>query len=81
MDSVLATLRLNLLALSQRSLCFIQVLICNSRSGMLAVEKVTLVSSAHIQGEPLFKQLGRSLCTSKREGGLLLTLKVQFRGL
>ena len=48
---------------------------------MLGAEKVTLVSSAYIQGEPLFKQFGRSLCRSKREGGLLLTLKVQFRGL
>ena len=48
---------------------------------MLSAENATLVSSAYIQGEPVFKQFGRSLCRSKREGGLLLTLKVQLRGL
>ena len=48
---------------------------------MLGAENVMLVSSAYIQGEPAFKQFGRSLCRSKREGGLLLTLKVQLRGL
>ena len=48
---------------------------------MLCAENVTLVSSAYIQGEPAFKQFGRSLCRSKREGGLLLTLKVQLRRL
>ena len=48
---------------------------------MLGAENVTLVSSAYIQGEPVFKQFGRSLCRSKREEGLLLTLKVQLRGL
>lgn len=58
-----------------------QLLICNSRSGMLGAENVTLVSSAYIHGEPVFKQFGRSLCRSKIEGDLLLTLKVQLRGL
>ena len=48
---------------------------------MLGAENVTLVSPAYILGEPVFKQFGRSLCGSKREGGLLLTLKVQLRGL
>ena len=48
---------------------------------MLGEENVTLVSSAYIQGEAAFKQFGRSLRRSKREGGLLLTLKVQLRGL
>ena len=47
----------------------------------MGAEKVTLVSSAYIQGEPLFKQFERSLGNSKREGGLLLTLKGQLRGL
>ena len=47
----------------------------------MGAEKVTLVSSAYIQGEPLFKQFGRSLGRSKREGDLLLTLKEQLRGL
>ena len=31
--------------------------------------------------EPAFRQFGGSLCRSKRKGGLLLTLKVQLRGL
>ena len=56
----LATLRLNLLALSQRSIYFRSLLIWDSRSGIVAAEKVTLVSSAYILEEPTFKQFGRS---------------------
>ena len=59
-NSVLGTLRLNLLALSQRSICFSSLLIWVSRSAKLDEEKVTLVSSAYILGEPMFKQFGRS---------------------
>ena len=57
-NSVLATIRLNLLA---RSICFNSLLIFDSRSGMVGAEKITLVSSACILGELAFKQFGRSL--------------------
>ena len=36
------------------------LLIWDSRSGIVAAEKVTLVSLAYILGEPTFKQFGRS---------------------
>ena len=48
------------LALRQRSIYFRSLLIWDSRSGIVAAEKVTLVSSAYILGEPTFKQFGRS---------------------
>ena len=44
-NSVLATLRFNLLALSQPSIYFRSLMIFDSRSGIVAAEKVTLVSS------------------------------------
>ena len=50
----------NLLALSQRSKYFRSLLIWDSRSGIVAAEKVTLVSSVYTLGEPTFKQFGRS---------------------
>ena len=36
------------------------LLIWDSRSGIVAAEKVTLVSVAYTLGEPTFKQFGRS---------------------
>ena len=36
------------------------LLIWDSRSGIVAAEKVTLVSLAYTLGEPTFKQFGRS---------------------
>ena len=60
-NSVFATLRLNLFALSQRLMLFGLVLIWVSRPSMSDVAKVTFVSSAYILGEPRLKQFGKSL--------------------
>ena len=59
-NSVFATLRLNLLALSQRLMLFSSVLILVSRPGMSDAAKGTFVSSAYILGEPRLKQFGKS---------------------
>ena len=60
-NSVLATLKLHLFALSQRSMLFNSVLIWVSRLIELDAAKVTFVSSAYILGEPRLRQLGKSL--------------------
>ena len=60
-NSVLATLRLHLLALSQRLVRYNSILIWVSRSIMLDAAKVTFLSSAYILGEPRLKHIGKSL--------------------
>ena len=59
-NSLFATLRLNLLALSQRLMLFSSVLIWVPRPSMSNAAKVTLVSSAYTLGEPRLKQFGKS---------------------
>ena len=58
-------------------------MIWDSRSGIVAAEKVTLVSSAYILGEPTFKQVGRSFIQIKKRRGLINDPSgtPQFRGL
>ena len=66
-NSVLAKLRLNLRALSQRLMLFSSVLIWVSRSIMLDAAKVTFVSSACILGKPRLKQFDKSLNIDQKE--------------
>ena len=61
----MALLRLNVLALSQRSIYFRSLLTWNS--GIVAAENVTLVSSAYILGDSTFKQFGRSLIDQRNK--------------
>ena len=47
-------------------------MIWESRSGILAAEKVTFVSSAYILGEPALEQFGKSFTQIKKRRGPII---------